>query len=450
MSEPITANQSTNRGTPLADGGWAAPNYKWYVVGMLWFIAFFNYADRVALGVVMPRVRVELGLDDFQVALIGSAFAWIYGLGAPFAGLVIDRVRRKTAILFGLVTWSVVCMLTATSRSWRQLFGFMAAEGLGETFYFPASMSLVSDYHGKRTRSRAMSIHQTSVYGGTILGSVFAGLIADYLGWRYSFVIFGALGVVVAFILMFFLREPHRGAADEIDAGVPVAPPIRLSVGETLRVILQTPTVLTLFAAFICANFVFVVVMVWLPTLLAERLNLQSLAIVGLTATMYMQIASVFGAPASGWMADRLRQRTARGRMIVQAAGVLAAAPFIVVTGLSTSYIMVASALACWGFFKGVYDANIFASMYDVIRPEARGTAAGFMNAVGWIGGGGGPLVIAKIKTAFDVSLGEALAMGAVAYVLAGCFLLIGIAFFVKRDAARMQEAVKAAATGAH
>ena len=429
-----------------ADGRRIGPNYKWAVVAMLWFIAFFNYADRVALGVVMPKVRVDLNMDDFQVALVGSAFAWIYGLGAPIAGLLIDRIRRKSAILFGLVTWSVVCMATATSRTWRQLFGFMATEGLGETFYFPASMSLVSDYHGKRTRSRAMSAHQTSVYGGTILGSICAGWIADKWGWRYSFVIFGALGIVVAAVLTYFLREPRRGAADEQDAGVPVAPPVRLSVKETLRVIWKTPTVLTLFPAFICANFVFVVVMVWLPSLLAERLQLTSLAVVGLTATLYMQIASVLGAPASGWMADKLRQRTVRGRMIVQAAGILAAAPFVVVSGLSTSYVTVAVALACWGFFKGVYDANIFASMYDVVRPEARGTAAGFMNAVGWIGGGGGPIVIAYLKKTFHVSLSDAIAMGAVAYVLAGIFLIIGLVFFVSKDSARMQAQVREAA----
>lgn len=446
MAAQASAAGVEARGVPLADGGWSRPNYRWWVVGMLWFIAFFNYADRVALGVAMPQVRVELGLSDLQVGLIVSAFAWVYGLGAPFAGFIIDRIRRKTAILFGLVTWSVICMATATSRTWRQLFGFMAAEGLGETFYFPASMSLVSDYHGKKTRSRAMSAHQTSVYAGTILGSLFAGLIADQFGWRYAFVIFGGLGVVLALLLMFFLREPKRGAADEMDAGAPVAPPVRLPLGETLRVIWRTPTVLTLFAAFVCANFVFVVVLGWMPTFLAERLDLKSLAIVGLTATMYLQVASIFGAPLSGWLADKLRQRTPRGRMMVQAAGVIGAAPFVVICGQSHTLAITAVALAFWGFFKGVYDANIFASMYDVIRPEARGTAAGFMNAVGWIGGGGGPLVVGYLTSKLDVSLGDAITVGALSYLLAGFFLIVGLTFFVKRDAAKMQEAVVRAA----
>ena len=440
------------------DGGRSAffgsPNYKWYVVGMLWFIAFFNYADRVALGVSLPLISAEFHMDDFQKGLVNSAFAWVYGLGAPFAGFIIDRIRRKSAILFGLFTWSVICMCTATSRTWRQLFGFMAAEGLGETFYFPASMSLVSDYHDARTRSRAMSVHQTSVYGGTILGSLFAGLIADKLGWRYSFVIFGALGSLLAIVLIFFLREPRRGAADAADnradtpdshGGAPGE--TRLPWGETLRIIWQTPTVLTLFAAFVCANFVFVVVLGWMTTFLKDQFNLQSLAWAGLSSVLFLQVSSIFGAPFSGWLADRLRQRTPRGRMIVQAAGVLCAAPFVVVCGQSHTFALTAVALVAWGFFKGVYDANIFASMYDVIRPEARGTAAGFMNAVGWLGGGGGPLVVGYIKQKFDIGLGDALALGGVSYAMSGVFLIIGLTFFVTRDSARMQGQLADAST---
>ena len=79
-------------------------------------------------------------------------------------------------------------MATAWSRNFPTLFFFRAAEGIGETFYFPASMSLVADYHGKKTRSRAMSIHQTSVYVGTIAGSAISGYIAEtQFGWRGFF-----------------------------------------------------------------------------------------------------------------------------------------------------------------------------------------------------------------------------------------------------------------------
>ena len=147
---------------------------------MLWCISFFNYADRQAIFSVFPLLEREMGLSPIQLGLLGSSFAWVYGLAAPLAGNIIDRIRRKSAILGGLQAWSVICMATALSRTYAHLLFFRAAEGLGETFYFPASMSLVSDYHGKETRSRALGTHQTSVYMGTIAGGFFAALIAQH------------------------------------------------------------------------------------------------------------------------------------------------------------------------------------------------------------------------------------------------------------------------------
>ena len=99
--------------------------------------------------------------------------------------------------------------------------------------------------------------------------------------------------------------------------------------------------------------------------------------------------------------------------------GVLGGAPFVALCGLTPSVGTLIVALTVWGFFKGLYDANIFASVFDVVRPEARGTAAGFMNAIGWLAGGGSaPLVIGII--AQRESLGLAIALASTVYVAAG------------------------------
>ncbi len=153
------------------------------------------------------------------------------GCMAPIAGMVVDRVTRKTAIIGGLHVWSVICLATALSQNFRHLFFFRAAEGLGETFYFPASMSLLSDYHGRRTRSRAMGLHQTSVYVGTIGGGFFAGLIGQHYGWRSSFIVFGALGIILGFILHWLLVEPRRGAAELEGAADRPASPLSFQSG---------------------------------------------------------------------------------------------------------------------------------------------------------------------------------------------------------------------------
>ena len=408
---------------------------------MLWLISFFNYADRQAIFSVFPLLEREMNLSPVQLGLLGSAFAWVYGLGAPFAGMIVDRVKRKTAIIGGLHAWSLICMATVFSSDFRHLFFWRAAEGLGETFYYPASMSLISDYHGRNTRSRAMGLHQTSVYVGTIGGGFFAGLIGQHYGWRLSFIVFGGLGVILGFVLNRFLIEPSRGAADVADVKsthAPVPSSAGLPLPAFLRLVVRTPTLLCLMGAFMCANFVAVVLLSWMPKFLYDKFGM-GLAMAGLTATIFVQLASMAGAPIGGWLADSWRRRTPRGRLAVQMVGVLGGAPFVALCGLTPSVGTLIVALTVWGFFKGLYDANIFAAVFDVVRPEARGTAAGFMNAVGWLAGGGSaPLVIGII--AQRESLGLAIALASTVYVAAGLLLLTGILFFVKHDVAKMQD----------
>jgi MFS family permease len=407
-------------------------SYRWYVVAMLWCISFFNYADRQAIFSVFPLLEKELGLSMVQLGLLGSAFAWVYGLSGFFAGFIVDRISRKKAILGGLYAWSIICMATAFFRGFRGLFAMRAAEGLGETIYYPASMSMVSDYHGKETRSRAIGIHQTSVYAGTIAGGSLAGLIAQHYGWRSSFVVFGGLGVLIGFVLNRFLREPKRGQAELVEAAG-----ASLNFAQFFELVRRTPTMLCLMGAFICSNFVAVVLLTWMPKFLYDQFHM-SLAVAGLAATAFVQLASVAGSLTGGWLADFLRARTPRGRILVQAAGVLCGAPFVAWCGLTRSVTSLVIALTLWGFCKGMYDANIFASMFDVVRPEARGTAAGFLNSAGWLGGGGSaPVVIGFI--ARDRGLSAGITAASTVYLLACALLLIAAVFFVKKDIWQLQ-----------
>lgn len=420
--------------------------YAWYVVGMLWLISFFNYADRQAIFSLFPLLQKEMHLTPVELGLLGSSFAWVYGLSAPFAGNIVDRIKRKTAILGGLLAWSTIAIFTTFASNFRQLFSFMAAEGLGETFYYPASMSMISDYHGRRTRSRAMGAHQTAVYVGTIAGGAFAGLIGEHYGWRWSFVAFGGAGIILALVLSRLLHEPKRGDADFRDVGSArdTALEKRLSLGKFVAVLRRTPSALLLMGAFVCANFVAMVLLSWMPKFLYDKFNL-SLAMAGLSATLFVQLASVVGSPLGGWLADMLRRRTPGGRMIVQAAAVLCGAPFVVLCGRSRSMAWVIFALTAWGLFKGLYDSNIFASLYDVIMPEARGTAAGFMNMVGWLGGGGtAPVLIGYLAEKEGLSM--AISSAAVVYVISGALLIIAILFFAKRDVCRVEDRVRSAA----
>lgn len=415
-----------------------ASRYRWMVVGMLWLVCFFNYADRQAIFSVFPLLKEEMGLSNVQLGIVAGSFMWVYAAFGPIAGLIGDRLNRKTLILGGLLFWSLVTLATALSTQYWHLVLFRALEGLGEAFYFPAAMSVVADYHGPKTRSRAMSIHQSSVYAGTIAGGTFAGLMGQLYGWRSGFYLFGALGVVLALVLVFFLREPTRGAA-EAGASAPDAAGGEgteagtggraAGVRETVGAIYGLPMVWVLTLAFVGANFVAMIFLSWMPSFLFERFGM-TLAMAGFSATAFLQIASVLGVLSGGILADRLVRRHRGGRMMTQALGLFLGVPFIFLSGWTLSVPVLVLALVGFGYFKGMYDANIWASLYDVVRPRYRASALGFMNSIGWLGGGLAPVAIGAMSGRFG--MGASISATSAIYLLVALLLTSGIRAYMR------------------
>jgi len=145
--------------------------------------------------------------------------------------------------------------------------------------------------------------------------------------------------------------------------------------------------------AFLGANFVATIFLTWTPTFLTEKFGFR-LTTAGLSGSVFIHLASALSVPVGGWLADVLARRLAGGRILVQAAGLIAGAGFIVLVGLTHEVRTLLVAMTLFGLCKGLYDANIFAALYDVIEPRARATAAGIMNTVGWGGGALGPLAV--------------------------------------------------------
>lgn len=419
-----------------------SPAYKWWVVGMLWFICFFNYADRQALSSVLPELKREFQFTETQLGLISSAFGYVYGSCALFAGFVADRVARRHLILGGCVFWSFITVTTGWCSKLWHFVTVRALEGLGETFYFPASMSLVSDYHSRKTRSRAMSLHQSSVYAGTVLGSWLGAWFAVHHGWRWGFYVFGAGGLLVALLLYGFLREPRRGEAEETGAvpvaAVPESPGFLVAVGDVLR----APTAWVLMAVFVGANFVATIFLAWTPKFLTDKFGFK-LTTAGLSGAAFIHLASALAVPLAGWVADGLARRHVGGRILAQAGGLLVGATFVFLVGSTRDVATLLVCMTCFGVCKGFYDAGIFASLYDVVPPRSRATAAGLMNTVGWGLGSFGPFLTGWYADhgphgSTVENMSRFISGSSLAYVAGGLALLGAARFFVGRDAARI------------
>jgi len=185
------------------------------------------------------------------------------------------------------------------------------------------------------------------------------------------------------------------------------------------------------------ANFVAAIFLIWTPTFLVEKFHFQ-LTAAGLSGSVFINVARGISVPLGGWLADRWALRWAGGRMLVQALGLLAGSAFVFMVGATNSVSLLLVTMTLFGLCKGIYDSNIFASIFDVVEPRVRATAAGMMNTIGWGGGALGPLMVAWVSkhgrhpTEME-NMSEAIALCSFVYIL-GAGLLFAAMLCAKRD----------------
>lgn len=396
--------------------------YKWFVVAMLWCVCFLNYADRQLLFTVFPLLGKEFRLTDAALSVLSASFMCAYALFGPVAGFVSDRVGRRNVVLGALLLWSATVAASSFAHHYMLLVAGVAMGGLGEAFYFPAALSMIADYHAVDTRSRAMAFHQSSVYIGSIVGGAMSGYVGQFYGWRLGFRIFGAAGIALACLLWIVLKEPQRGLSDGAAGKLPASS----SILEGLRELAGNRAAWILVTVFIGANFVAMIFTVWMPTYLFRTFHM-SLSMAGFSGAAYLQIASIVGVIAGGALADAKvrRQPADRGaRMSVQALGLICGVPFLLLSGFAATVAVVLAAMIGYGLFKGVYESNLWAALYDVVPIERRGAALGIMNSLGWLGGAAAQLSIGLASERFGMSL--CLSATAAIYLIVAILLWTG------------------------
>ncbi|HLK61343.1 MAG TPA: MFS transporter [Chthonomonadaceae bacterium] len=439
-----SADNPISPGRPDSPPPYSA-TYPWGVVGMLWFICFLNYADRVAINSVFPVLEKQYHFTKAELGWIGTAFTVTYALAAPVAGYVGDWRARKWVILGGLYIWSLITGLTALCTRFWQFVLVRGSEGLGETFYMPASMALISDYHTPRTRSRAIGLHQTSIYAGTIGGSALAGLLAERYGWQTPFWALALAGILLGLILQAFVREPRRNEAERRERGhaVETQEPEHVPLWDFLADFVRTPTAVYLNVAFFGANLVGFVFLTWMPTFLKEKFHLN-LAAAGLGATVFIQLASMGGALLGGVVADHWSRVRSEGRILVQALAVLLGTPFVFLCGYTLNPWLLIVAMTLFGLSKGIYDSNLTAAYYDVIPPARRSTATGMMNLFGFIGAGVGAPALGYAVD-HHVTMSAAISSTAVVYFAVALILFFTARFTAVQDIRAVRGATSSA-----
>ena len=388
-------------------GSW----YKWEVLLLLWMAYLLNQADRQVFNTVLPAIRDALNLTDTSIGLIATIFNLCYAMMVPLGGWAGDRFSRKWVVTIAILFWSVATMFTGLATGVIMLILLRSvATGGGEAFFGPANYSLLGQYH-KETRARAMSIHQTAYYIGVILAGWLAGLIADKLGWQYSFIIFGAVGVIWGIIMAIRLKDKkddnEEAAAKEDN---------KVGILDGFKVVFTTPTALMLTIGFSGLIFVITGFMTWVPAFLQEEFG-QSQAAAGFNSMFYTYVAAFIGVLLAGSLSDKFAAKSNKARMMLQAFGLVAGAVFLFIMGSSTTLWILYLSFAGWGFFRAFFDANTYTVLYDVTPSHLHASCSSAMITTGFAVGALAPVVLGAMKE----SLGS----------LAATFPVLGVIWIV-------------------
>ena len=397
-------------------------SYKWEVLALLWMAFLLNQADRQVFNTVLPAIRDTLGLTDTSVGLIATVFNLFYAIMVPLGGWAGDRFSRKWVTTLSILFWSIATMFTGLANGVVMLVLMRSiATGGGEAFFGPANYSLLGQYHTD-TRARAMSIHQTAYYVGVILAGWLAGKIADALGWQYSFILFGAAGIVWGIIMILRLKdfeEPTQagdcGAGDGLRGAFPEgslsgspkhAPARTKPAGESkpgildgFKTVFTTPTALMLTLGFSAFIFVITGYMTWVPAYLQEEFG-QNQEMAGLHSMLWTYIAAFIGVLLAGTLSDKIGARDHKTRMYIQGAGLVLGALFLFLMGGNHILWILYACFAGWGFFRAFFDANIYTVLYDVTPARLHASCSSAMITTGFAVGALAPVILGAMKEA--------------------------------------------------
>ena len=185
-----------------------------FALGVVTILNFLNYIDRFILAAVLPRVKSELVLTDFQLGLLANVFLVTYFVTSPLFGALGDRLSRPRLMSAGVTVWSMATAAAGFTADFVQLLIARAWVGIGEAAYATISPALLSDYFPRSQRGRAFAVFYVAIPVGSAAGFLLGGTLERAFGWRAAFYAVGLPGIVLA-LLALRVPDPGRGATEE-------------------------------------------------------------------------------------------------------------------------------------------------------------------------------------------------------------------------------------------
>jgi len=365
--------------------------YRWFIVTMLFIAMVINYMDRAALSVAMPFITKSFELTPAEKGMIFSGFFIGYAAFNFIGGYLADRFGPKRVFLWAMCIWSALCALTATAYSFWSLLIIRALFGIGEGPVPTTANKVVNNWFPIRERARAVGINQAGgPLGGALAGPVI-GFLAISLGWQWSFVIVGVIGVLWAIAWKVVatdspVEHPRVSAQElaDIHEGRDVVSAEQEEAKPSLLSVLLRPAVLCTGFSLFCYNYTLYFFMTWFPSYLvdAKGVSLQQMSWV----TAFPWLVGACGMAAGGFLIDRIYARTGRqlfSRKVVLVACLIVAAACIGLSGRAEGVSAVVIYMSIAIGFLMLTASAYWALIQDTVPSCYVGTAGGLMHGMG-------------------------------------------------------------------
>jgi predicted MFS family arabinose efflux permease len=391
------------------------------VLAILLVAYIFNFLDRQILGILGPSIKADLHLTDTQFGLVGGlAFAMLYSLlGIPLA-LVADRTSRSAVVAASVALWSAFTALCGAVTGFWSLFLCRLGVGVGEAGGVAPSYALIADYFPPERRARALAIFSLGVPLGLGGGAFVGARLAAWFGWRTTFVILGVIGIVLAPVLRWLIRDLPRRAAGQVPLRT-VFPMLARKAAFWLMAFASS-------ASSLCGYGL----ALWTPSVMMRSFGLDLLTTGNFLASLLL-IGGCAGVFAGGWLADRLGALDRSWYAKLPATAWLISVPAWGL-GLFAPSLWVAWPLLLVGNAVNIlWLGPVTTAVQHLVPQPMRSTgAASFLLINNLVGLGLGPWLMGRLSDAFKSSYGaDALRNAAVLclsfYLLAALLMLLSI-----------------------
>ena len=406
-------------------------NYKWRALALLWVAFFLQQGTRQIFGATLTSIQGSLGASAAAIGAVATVFTFAYGLSVPFAGAAADLFNRKWMVVSGVFVFCLGIFASGFVASLGlMVVSYGILNGFGQSFYYPSATSIIGELH-KETRATALSILQMGLYAGIIGCSAASGWLAESgaEGWRIPFKVFGGIGILWAVVMAFGLRNGEWGTGNGERKFKEFHSPTqdsnsnsKPSLKEAFKVFVGNPSALLLAAGLGMMIYVDVGFKTWMPSHLSESFGVAK-GSAALNAVLWHYIGAFVGVTLGGRISDKLAKTRPSVRMETNIAGLALAVPFIVWMAYAPSLLACGIAMALFGVFRGVYDSNLMASLFDLIPQRYHASGAGLMLSCAFVFGSTSPVVLGLVKDAFSST--AALASLAAFYIVGAAVIAI-------------------------